>query len=198
MPILRFQPNIPLEVTLKSLEPQTVDSKFGGLQHLFTAEEGIFYVSEPVGAILYDQFHKLGIVPGQTVEITKGVSGGGPGARTQWIVTVSSDATEPAEPARPAQPEPASELESKLADSIALIQARKQPQPARAAVQPAATVPAWAQTLLMQTNALVDVYAAALAHASSSHGNSIKPEDVRSLLTTTFINLSQKGAARVA
>jgi hypothetical protein len=195
MAILRFQPNIPLEVTLRSLKAQTVESKFGGSQHLFTAEEGIFYVSDAVGSILSDQFHRLGVTAGQTIEITKGVTGSGPGARTQWLVTVSSDATEPV---RATQPEPASELESKLADSIALIQARKQPQPARAAAQPAAAAPAWAQTLLMQTNALVDVYAAALAHASSSHGNSIKPEDVRSLLTTTFINLSQKGAARVA
>lgn len=189
MSILRFQPNIPLEVTLRSLEPQTVESKFGGNQHLFTAEEGIFYVSEPVGAILYDQFSKLGVVPGQAVEITKGVNGSGPGAKTKWIVSMSSDATEPA---AEAQPEPASELERKLADSIALVQARKQPQLA------ASAAPAWAQTLLTQTNALADVYAAALAHASSTHGNAIKPEDIRALMTTAFIGLSQRGNARVA
>lgn len=197
--ILRFQPNIPLEVTLRSLEPQTVESKFGGNQHLFTAEEGIFYVSEPVGAILYDQFHKLGVVPGQAVEITKGVNGSGPGAKTKWIVSMSSDATEPeASAAVAAQPEPATDLERKLADSIALVQARKQPQPARVVVQPAAAAPAWTQTLLTQTNALADVYAAALAHASSTHGNAIKPEDIRALMTTAFIGLSQRGNARVA
>jgi hypothetical protein len=40
---------------------------------------------------------------------------------------------------------------------------------------------------------MVDVYAAALAHADK-HGSRVKPEDVRALMTTIFINLS-KGAA---
>jgi hypothetical protein len=47
--------------------------------------------------------------------------------------------------------------------------------------------PAWAQYLLEETNALVDVYAAALNTASSRHGNQVKPEDVRTLLVTVFI-----------
>jgi len=47
--------------------------------------------------------------------------------------------------------------------------------------------PVWAQSLLGQTNALVDVYAAALSTASSKHGNQVKPEDVRTLLVTARI-----------
>ena len=47
--------------------------------------------------------------------------------------------------------------------------------------------------LLVHTNALADVYAAALAHASTTHGNAIKPEDIRALLTTAFINPNQRG-----
>jgi len=42
--------------------------------------------------------------------------------------------------------------------------------------------------------ALIDVYAAALNHASAKHGNAVKPEDVKTLLTTAFINLSKGGA----
>jgi hypothetical protein len=53
---------------------------------------------------------------------------------------------------------------------------------------------AWAETLLSQTNQLVDTYASALQHASQ-HGIGVKPEDVRSLLVTAFINLSKKAAA---
>jgi hypothetical protein len=45
--------------------------------------------------------------------------------------------------------------------------------------------------LVMETNALVDVYAAALKAASERHGNSVKPEDVRSLLVTAYINASK-------
>lgn len=41
---------------------------------------------------------------------------------------------------------------------------------------------------------LVDVYAAALSNASTKHGNRVKPEGVRSLLVTVYIQCS-KGAA---
>ena len=54
--------------------------------------------------------------------------------------------------------------------------------------------PAWAQSLLEQANALVDVYAAALSSASTKHGNQVKPEDVRSLLVTVFIQRSKVGS----
>lgn len=51
----------------------------------------------------------------------------------------------------------------------------------------------WAQFLLGQTNTLIDVFAAALNYAGTKHGNAVKPEDVKTLLTTAFINLSKQG-----
>jgi hypothetical protein len=63
--------------------------------------------------------------------------------------------------------------------------ARKLPEPSEP--------PVWAQSLLDQANALVDVYAAALSSASTKHGNQVKPEDVRSLLVTVFIQRSKVG-----
>lgn len=56
----------------------------------------------------------------------------------------------------------------------------------------------WAQVLLSQTSSLIDVYAAALAYAGTKHGSAVKPEDVKTLLTTAFINLSKQGGAHVA
>ena len=52
--------------------------------------------------------------------------------------------------------------------------------------------PAWAQTLVGHTNQLVDAYAECMLHAAQ-HGLTVKPEDVRTLLVTAFINLSQRG-----
>jgi hypothetical protein len=52
--------------------------------------------------------------------------------------------------------------------------------------------PAWAQSLVSQTNQLVDAYAECILHAAQ-HGLTVKPEDVRTLLVTAFINLSQRG-----
>jgi len=45
----------------------------------------------------------------------------------------------------------------------------------------------WAQFLISETSALVDVYAAVLSYASGKYGNQVKPEDVRSLCVTAFI-----------
>jgi hypothetical protein len=49
-----------------------------------------------------------------------------------------------------------------------------------------------AQTLVGRTNQLVDAYAECILHAAQ-HGLTVKPEDVRTLLVTAFINLSQRG-----
>lgn len=186
MAILRFATNVPQSVRLQSLQAREVESNFGGKQHLFTAAEGLFYVSDKVGGILVDQFTKLGVKPGQPVEITKAETGTGPGRRTQWVVAIPGSEA----------PEPPSELEQKLADSVAVIEARKAAQRAPQAV-PAATAeqPAWARALAAQTRALIDVYAASVAYASQAHGNSVKPEDVRSMMTTLFINMSKNGGA---
>jgi len=58
------------------------------------------------------------------------------------------------------------------------------------------TLPAWAGTLVSYTNSVVDAYAQCLQHAAA-HGLLVKAEDVRSLLTTVLINMSdaKKGAA---
>ena len=85
-----------------------------------------------------------------------------------------------------------SELERKLADSIALAEARKAAQRVPVAA-PASEQPAWARALANQTRQLIDVYADAVAYASQRHGNAEKPEDVRSMMTTLFINMSKNG-----
>lgn len=86
-----------------------------------------------------------------------------------------------------------SQLEQQLADSITLVQTRK----TAARAQTASAQPAWVDTLIGQTNHLVDAFAASLTHASR-HGISVKPEDVRSLLVTSFIQLSQKANRNAA
>jgi hypothetical protein len=58
--------------------------------------------------------------------------------------------------------------------------------------------PSWAQVLQDQTAVLTDVYAASIKYASAHHGNAIKSEDVRALMTTAFINLAQRGRPKVA
>lgn len=200
MPAIRFQTNVAVEVHLKSLESKTVESQFGGNQHMFVAHEGAFYVSETVGGILMDQFRKLNVGVGEPIDIVKQEvprSGGKPGI--QWVVskvgfaaaeTLPAPARVAAAPVRAAVPEEPSELERQLAASIVMVEQRK--QAARAAAL-ASEQPKWAQHLSAQTKALVDVYAELVSYASK-HGNIVRPEDVRALMTTAFINLSKSGA----
>ena len=87
MAIIRFQTNIPKELRLQSLEGRTVESQFGGVQHMFSSAEGAFYVSDTVGRILAEQFRKLGVRVGEPVEITKAEVANGNGRKSiQWQV----------------------------------------------------------------------------------------------------------------
>ena len=104
--------------------------------------------------------------------------------------------------------EPPSALEQQLQASIDMVNRRKvgnqgdgtlavmAPPAPRPAVQPQpparpAAVAEFSSRLVLETNALVDCYAAVLSAASERHGNSVKPEDVRSLLVTAYINASK-------
>ncbi len=190
MQIIRFAINTPQELRLTSLEGRLVDSKFGGSQYLFYAQEGVFYVSEAVGRILMDQFRALDVKPGELVEICKSEVGNGTGRKTQWIVSVVvGDGFATISEQKVAPPQPATELERKLADSIAVVEARKQAQRAPVATT---AVGEFSARLVLETNALVDSYAAALKTASEKHGNAVKPEDVRALLVTAYINASKQ------
>ena len=56
----------------------------------------------------------------------------------------------------------------------------------------------WALLLLGQTRQVIDVYALACTYASTTHGNIVRTDDVRAIMTTCFINLSKQGGANVA
>ena len=139
MPILRFQTNIPQELRLQSLEGRTVESQFGGVQHMFSASEGAFYVSDTVGRILAEQFRKLGVRVGEPVEITKAEVASGNGRKSiQWQVARVGfvPGEQPDGTFAVAKPEPPSDLEQKLAASIAMVESRKAAAQAHAAGAP--------------------------------------------------------------
>ena len=68
MAVIRFQTNIPVELRMRSIEGRPVESQFGGMQQMFSADEGNLYVSETVGAILAEQFRKLAIRAGEPID----------------------------------------------------------------------------------------------------------------------------------
>lgn len=62
---------------------------------------------------------------------------------------------------------------------------------------PPAAAPTWATRLGNQTDILIDVYANCLEHANQ-HGNRVKPDDVRALLTTVYIAMTKNGVSNAA
>jgi hypothetical protein len=190
MAIIRFQTNITETFHLRSTDGKPVESNYGGMQYMFSAEEGTFYVSEKVGGILMQQFRTLGVQPGEAVEITKAEVGRGPERRTQWMVAKSVTVGEQTDGTLAVPLAPASELEQQLAASIRLVEQRKQAQAAPAAA------PAWAEYLVAQSNALIDAYSQVLTHASKYPN--VRGEDVRSIFLSTFINVSKGGNRNAA
>jgi hypothetical protein len=190
MATIKFQTNIPVGLHLRSTEGKPVESQFGGVQAMFSAEEGAFYVSETVGSILAEQFRKLGVKTGEPVEITKAEVSRGNGRKgIQWMVARSAEGEQP-----DGTPAVSSELEKTLAESIRRIEARKQPEQAQQTASPAA--PAWADFLVTQSNALIDAYSQVLTHASKYPN--VRGEDVRSIFLSTFINVSKGVNGRAA
>jgi hypothetical protein len=190
MPVIRFQTNIPVGLRLRSTEGRPVESQFGGMQQMFSADEGNFYVSETVGAILAEQFRKLNVRAGLPIEITKAEVSKGNGRKgIEWTVATLGYA--PGEQANGTLViEKPSELERQLAESVRQVQARKTAQMENAA-------PAWTDALVSQTNALVDAYAQVLKH-SSKHEGLVKGEDIRSIFLSAFINVTKNGARNAA
>jgi len=126
-------------------------------------------------------------------------------------------------PEAASEPAPTPTLEEQLRASIDMVQRRKaQPvgelgdgtlaimaPPPRPAVQATAPRPAAAERLapavaefssrlIMETTALVDVYAAVLRTASERHGNAVKADDVRSFVVTAYINASKQAGRNAA
>src|SRR5215471_3992874 len=190
MSVLKFQTNVPVRLHLRSTEGRAVESQFGGMQAMFTAEEGAFYVSEVVGSILADQFRNLAVRPGDAVEVTKAeVSRPGGRKGIQWMVARAVQTGQQPDGTFAVPKDEPGELEKTLAESIRRIEARKQPQQAHEAV-PAAP-PAWAEYLVDQSNHLIDAYSQVLTHASKYPN--VRSEDIRSIFLSTFINTTKNG-----
>jgi hypothetical protein len=175
---ISFALNIPVSLVLRSIEGEPAESQFGPMQHKFQSEKGPFWVSEAAGFAITDQLQKLGVEAGQTVEITKAEVAVGRGQKSvRWVVTVpvgeqqNGTFVAPAKaPAKAAAPKPAAAAPAGASGEM--------------------EGPLWASVLISHTNLLTDAYAASLRHAEK-YGN-VKPEDVRTLLVTSFIQLARK------
>jgi hypothetical protein len=198
---IKFATNVPVELALKFPEGKLVESNFGSPQVMFsTVSDEVLFVSEPVARKIQGIHAKVG----EPLSICKKEVDFGNGRKgIEWIVervgaasgeqpdgTFAVPVSGASVPA-PAPAKGSTPFEANLQRALA-------PNQRTAAEEPSYIHLGWAQFLLSQTNALIDVYAAASAYASTSHGNAVKNEDVRALMTTAFVNISKQGGANVA
>jgi hypothetical protein len=188
MPALRIVTDKPVECRLLTTDGASAPSNFGVDQIKYRTDLGDLYVSLAVGAIIADAIQKHAIEAGQVIRVLKAtvpLSNGRKGIRwsVEPVLTTPVMNTDLSHGIRGASSGPG---QSNQPVPVVVIEPERKP----VAPAPAAR-PQWADILLAQTNLLADVYAAAVAHSSATHGNAVRPEDVRAIMTTAFINLSK-------
>lgn len=212
---IKFATNVAIETALKFPDGKLCDSQFGGAQYMFTTtDDRMFFVAEKVAQKIHGLRLKVG-EPFTIGKMEKAYDNGRKGI--EWLVEKvgfapgeQPDGTFAVQPgASVGAPAPASASANTSAHTngngngtkalaVNGNGAGKSPAAVSAAEQPSQIHLGWAQFLLSQTNALIDVYAAASGYASQRYGNQVKAEDVRALLTTAFINVSRNGGVNVA
>jgi hypothetical protein len=195
---LTFATNVPQVLALRYLTGKRYDSKFGsGVQQLFsTTDDRCFYVADSVGDILAQQFAALGVAAGEHVEICKRqVTTERGGSAIRWQVSRPGELRANVGPVkRSVQSEAPAPLGERPNGTFAIAAPAPRPDVAPTPAPAIAAAPQWTSVLLEQTNAVVDVFAAAVASASAKHGGLVKPETVQSLLTTLLINMSKNSS----
>jgi hypothetical protein len=204
---INFDVNVPIELALRSIHGDEVTSQFGGMQHLFRTTDGdSIYVSDTVGQLLTEQCVAQDIAAGERILICKQEVGVGRGRKAiRWLVS-RPDAGPDSDP----EPQQAVRRPAGREQAPAPVPARPNgtyPRPLPAS-QPAAgpqLLPAqqqqapvaleWSAALLQQTQALVDVYAAALKHSTKYEG-AVKPDAVQAMMISAFIGISQRSGSR--
>jgi hypothetical protein len=182
---------VPLALVYTSSE--AVQGSFGDQVRYNLADGRIIYLDAAIGM----KIAQAGIGPNVPFTVLKQRDG----KQTKWQIW--RDADNGATGSHPAAPR-VQPLANGCANTPEHI-ARPMPAAGNGAGQgsaPAAPPPGPAvhqgnfQYLIEQTQGLIDAYGALLKYASDRHGNSVKPDDVRALLTTMFINVTGKGGVR--
>ena len=209
---VHFAPNIQQQLALADVDAALEGHAWGDEWYYNLTDGRILSVSEEVCR----KINMLDLAPGEPFVIVKRC-GANSRRPVRWDVWRAGEA----EQERAAEEAP--DLEEQLRRSLDQQEARK-PQPPRQIPKPSPPAPApseplppaartnvqpikpsgarqmhftWEESVREQSRILTDVYAETLAYSSLKHGNSVKPEDVRSLVITSYISQSQKGKRRI-
>jgi hypothetical protein len=73
LPKIEFEFDEPVVLHLRYAQGRLIDNRYEELseQYYFSAEEGVFYLSDTAGGLLNARLRSRGVQPGQTITITK-------------------------------------------------------------------------------------------------------------------------------
>lgn len=188
---ISFEPNVPVTVTLRYPAGKIVSGRFGD-QVMWGTEQGTMFLDLDVAQKIND----LQPQQGESVCIAKRWNGK-KDSRAVWDVWLSPET----EKMRAAREAPAPDMQRQLESSVSAVNERRyapRPQPVPDALarkldqhpQPAQP------SLVEEANYLVDAFAEVLERALRSHQGRVKPEEVRALFLSAYINQSKKPMGR--
>ena len=201
-PVVDFRMNEPVEVCLHWPEGRIVSGRFGErvMYSLDQPPEHVMFLDLPVAQqinMLEPGMNPFVICKRAAKKFDLWKPGGPPPARVMKPGASAVTRIDAPAPALVAPPAPPSHQTQVPANNNGNGSTNGNGKPPEAPAKPPIAA-GWAQFLLSTTNDLVDIYAAALHYASERHGNGIKPEDVKSLLTTAYISQTKNGGPHVA
>lgn len=173
---IEFAPNIPITVSIRYNLPKTVSGMSGERAMYSTPENKVFFLPLDVAG----QISELGIQPNQPFTICKR-SSGKHGAPVTWEIQPQAKSQSVS------QLGPQSDGTFAIPNDAPRDEDAPPAMPARKGVQSA-------RTLVDEANALVDAYATVLDRALKTHQGRVKPDEVRALLITSYIQRGKQVA----
>lgn len=180
---LQILANVPADVRLLSTEGEAAPSNYGPDEYKYRTDQGPLFVSDAVAKIFDAAIAQHGIKAGDPVRIVKAAGTFEHGRKgVRWSLT-------------PAAGEASN---GTLAVPRIAPQAAPVAQAANPNVNASSAISTWTEALVSQTNMLFDAYLLALDRAHAKHGASVKPDDIRALITTVYINATKNGVRHAA
>jgi hypothetical protein len=171
---IKFAPNQPVDLALKWTDGKNMQGQFGPSVMFTTADNRVLFLPQPVG----DRVRALGLQPGEPVRICKSQ---GAGKKTEWQVEKLGE-----------QPNGTFVIPKAAGPSTSPVSGPALPQ--ELTNQVSSNPITRSDFLRHHARELVDAYAATVQYAESQHGVMVKPEDVRAIVLSVFIQMGRAGA----
>ena len=190
--VIKFDVNVPIALSLKYRKAKIIETQRGPrAMFTLTVPSAVMFLDRDVAL----KIEALEVVPGEVFWVCRRNSGER-GALDMWDVYL-----DPATERARNRPEPPA--------ATPVVKPTTQPDSGPLAEMPRDERSlhnqhntqihlGWALLLIATTNGLVAAYSACLTNARQQFGEAVKPEDVRTLLVTAYIQQTRNGGPHVA